>query len=126
MLYNTYILYVRDMAAEPTPPTHTAELEVDVVDLKARLPGINLEVSISQARSHLPELLDDVRNGGVVYLTRYGKRLAALVPVDAAEYLDRLEDRYWSDRAKAALSEDPVFVPLAEAIADWERERQDP
>jgi len=90
------------------------------VDISFRAMEFHIEVSISHARAHLPELLDNVRDGGVVYLTRYGKRLAALVPTDAAEYLDRLEDEYWSKRAKDVLASDPTFVPLAQAVAGWE------
>ncbi|HEX4703766.1 MAG TPA: type II toxin-antitoxin system prevent-host-death family antitoxin [Pseudonocardiaceae bacterium] len=105
------------MTTEPTPdpaaPTPT-------VDVSFRAMDFHIEVSVSHARAHLPELLDNVRDGGVVYLTRYGKRLAALVPTDAAEYLDRLEDDYWSKRADTVLSSNPTFVPLAQAVAGWE------
>lgn len=63
---------------------------------------VRVEISISHARAHLPELLDEVREGNTIYLTRYGKRLAALVPAEAAEHLTRLEDTYWSTRAHRA------------------------
>ena len=125
MLYNMHLLYVGDMTAErprphPSTPTGPAEAEVDVVAVRARVPGVNFEVSISHARSHLPELLDDVRNGGVVYLTRYGKRLAALVPVDAAEYLDRVEDEYWSGRAREAMASAGPSIPWERVVAELE------
>jgi prevent-host-death family protein len=96
---------------DPPPPQ---------VDISFRPMEFHIEVSVSHARAHLPELLDNVRDGGVVYLTRYGKRLAALVPTDAAQYLDRLEDEYWSKRANDVLTSDPTFVPLAQAVAGWE------
>lgn len=76
---------------------------------------------MSHARANLPELLDDVRDGGVVYLTRYGKRLAALVPADAAEHLQRLEDEYWSHRARDAMAaSDKPSIPWAHVVAELE------
>ena len=42
-------------------------------------------VSVSQARAHLPELVERVRDGEIVYLSRYGRRVAALVPVEVAD-----------------------------------------
>ncbi|HEX9336260.1 MAG TPA: type II toxin-antitoxin system Phd/YefM family antitoxin [Pseudonocardiaceae bacterium] len=81
---------------------------------------VHVEVSISHARAHLPELLDEVREGATIYLTRYGKRLAALVPAEAAEHLEQLEDTYWSSRAnQAANSPDPP-VPWTEVVAELE------
>lgn len=43
------------------------------------------EVSVSHARAHLPELVERVRDGEIVYLSRYGRRVAALVPVEVAK-----------------------------------------
>ena len=97
---------------EDTPPPQ--------VDVSFRAMEFHIEVSVSHARAHLPELLDNVRDGGVVYLTRYGKRLAALVPTDAAEYLDRLEDEYWSKRAKDAIESNEPSIPWEEVVAELE------
>jgi prevent-host-death family protein len=82
--------------------------------------AVHVEVAISHARAHLPELLEEVREGGTVYLTRYGKRLAALVPAEAAEYLARLEDQYWTTRAAHADNTSDPPVPLAEVVAEAE------
>jgi prevent-host-death family protein len=90
------------------------------VDISFRALEFHIEVSVSHARAHLPELLDNVRDGGVVYLTRYGKRLAALVPADAAEYLDRLEDEYWSKRANDAVKSNEPSIPWEEVVAELE------
>lgn len=38
------------------------------------------EVTVSDARANLAELVDDARTGTVVYLTRHGNRVAAIVP----------------------------------------------
>lgn len=40
---------------------------------------------MSHARAHLPELVERVRDGEIVYLLRYGRRVAALVPVEIAD-----------------------------------------
>jgi prevent-host-death family protein len=83
-----------------------------------------VEVSISHARAHLPELLDQVREGTTIYLTRYGKPLAALVLAEAAQHLEQLADTYWSRRAnqaanEAANSPDPP-IPWPAVVAELE------
>lgn len=77
-----------------------------------------MDVPVSDARGQLSELLDTrVRDGGVVYLTRYGRRVGAVVPVEVAERLDELEDAYWSRRAAEVLAKDEPTVPWDEAVA---------
>jgi prevent-host-death family protein len=81
----------------------------------------DIEMSVSDARSHLPELLDtQVRDGGVVYLTRYGRRVGAVVPADLAERLSDLEDAYWSRRAAEVLARNEPTVPWDQAVAELE------
>jgi prevent-host-death family protein len=82
-------------------------------------PPEGYELSISKARAHLPELVDRVRHGDTVYLSRYGKRVAALVPADAAEYLEHVEDEYWVKRAEEALARNE-FVPWEQVVAELE------
>jgi antitoxin (DNA-binding transcriptional repressor) of toxin-antitoxin stability system len=82
--------------------------------------GRQVEVSVSHARAHLPELLDEIRDGRTVYLTRYGRRLAALVAADLGEYLERAEDDYWSARARDALDSDGPSVPWEQVVAELE------
>jgi antitoxin (DNA-binding transcriptional repressor) of toxin-antitoxin stability system len=112
--------------SDPTPAVPPSSEPVEEpyrpveMDVSFRASEFAIEVSVSHARAHLPELLDGIRDGAMVYLTRYGKRLAAMVPADAGEYLERVEDEYWSKRAGAVLSSNPTFVPLDEAIASWE------
>lgn len=60
------------------------------------------EVSVSEARSRLAELIDVVRDGEFVYLMRHGERVAALMPADVAENYERIEDDYWARRAEEA------------------------
>jgi antitoxin Phd len=40
------------------------------------------EIAVSEARAHLAELVDDAEAGTVTYLTRHGRRVAAIVPAD--------------------------------------------
>jgi prevent-host-death family protein len=90
------------------------------MDISFRGTQFAVEVAVSHARAHLPDLLDDVRDGATVYLTRYGKRLAALVPADAAEYLERVEDEYWSTRAKVSTASDEPSIPWEQVVAEME------
>ncbi|MGH7867868.1 MAG: type II toxin-antitoxin system Phd/YefM family antitoxin, partial [Candidatus Dormibacteraceae bacterium] len=72
------------------------------------------ELNATQAKNHFGALLEHVRDGGTTYITRNGRKIAALVPVDAAEYLERLEDEYWGRRADEVLattSEDE-WIPM--------------
>jgi prevent-host-death family protein len=38
------------------------------------------EVQASEAKTHLPQLLDDVEHGETIVITRHGKPIARLVP----------------------------------------------
>jgi prevent-host-death family protein len=114
MSYKTYNLYIELMDTPPPPQTQPA------VDVSFRGMEFHVEVSVSHARAHLPELLEGVRDSGTVYLTRYGKRIAALVPADAGEYLDRMEDEYWSKRAKEATDSTEPSIPWAQVVAELE------
>ncbi|WP_243859445.1 type II toxin-antitoxin system Phd/YefM family antitoxin [Amycolatopsis arida] len=84
------------------------------------------EIPVTEARGQLPALLDtDVRDGGVVYLTRHGRRVGAIVPADVAERLDELEDAYWSRRANEVLQAGEPTIPWDEAVALLESEAAD-
>ena len=75
-----------------TAETHTS---VDVSGV--------VEVPVSEARDRLADLVDSVRDqDSFVYLTRRGKRVAALMPADIAENYEQIEDEYWSRRAEEA------------------------
>jgi prevent-host-death family protein len=77
-----------------------------------------VEINVTDARGQLSELLDTrVRDGDVVYLTRYGRRVGAVVPADVAERLAELEDAYWSRRAADVLANGEPTVPWDEAVA---------
>jgi antitoxin (DNA-binding transcriptional repressor) of toxin-antitoxin stability system len=80
--------------------------------------SVTIEVSISHARAHLPDLLEQIRDGKTVYFSRYGKRIAALVPAAAGEYLARVEDEYWSARARKVLDAGELAVSWERAVAE--------
>lgn len=65
------------------------------------------EVSVTDARSSLAEIIDAVRDGEFVYLMRHGERVAAVMPADIGENYEQIEDDYWArraDDAKAAIA----------------------
>jgi prevent-host-death family protein len=55
------------------------------------------EVQASEAKTHLPQLLDEVERGATIVITRHGRRIARLVPEAARrqqeidEALDAIE-----------------------------------
>jgi prevent-host-death family protein len=61
-----------------------------------------MELPASEARARMSELLDAVADGGFAYLTRRGKRIAAIMPADIAENYEKIEDDYWARRAEEA------------------------
>ena len=38
------------------------------------------EIQASEAKTHLPQLLDDVERGDVIVITRHGRAIARLIP----------------------------------------------
>lgn len=60
------------------------------------------EVTVTDARGNLADLIDAVRDGEFVYLVRHGERVAALMPADIAEHYEQIEDDYWARRADDA------------------------
>ena len=64
------------------------------------------------------EAVDAAVGGEVVYLTRDGEPVAALVSADAAEYLEALEDAADIIAARRALADPAPSIPLAELLAE--------
>jgi prevent-host-death family protein len=81
----------------------------------------HVEITVTDARAKLPELLDTaIHDGTVVYLTRYGRRVGAVVPAEVAERYEQWEDAYWSRRAAEVLQRDEPTVPWEQAVAELE------
>lgn len=63
------------------------------------------EVDLGVFGGRLAETVAEIQGDGRrVYLTEDGRRVAAIVPVDEVELLDRLEDDYFARRAEEALT----------------------
>ncbi len=76
------------------------------------------ELAVSQARDHLGEAVNQVQYGReMVYLTRHGRRVAALVPVEVLEAIEAAEDAEDVAEAASALAEPGPDFPLAEIRA---------
>ena len=56
------------------------------------------EIQASEAKVHLPQLLDDVERGETLIITRHGRRIARIVPE-----VDRRQEEI--DKALAAIHE---------------------
>ncbi len=56
------------------------------------------EIQASEAKTHLPQLLDDVERGETLVITRHGRRIARIVPE-----VDRRQEEI--DKALAGIRE---------------------
>ncbi|HEU0129088.1 MAG TPA: type II toxin-antitoxin system Phd/YefM family antitoxin [Pseudonocardiaceae bacterium] len=88
-----------------------------------KLPSGEAELPITEARGRLADVVNEAAYAGTVtYLTRHGRRLAAIVPVDAAEAIEHAEDAYLSQLAREALDEmhrdGGRTIPLEQVIAE--------
>lgn len=64
------------------------------------------KISAAEARNEFSEILNRASFGKErIVLTRRGKDLAAIVPIEDLELLERLEDRIDLEDARAALAE---------------------
>jgi antitoxin Phd len=51
------------------------------------------EFTVSDARQHLADVVSRAAYAGrITYITRHGRRIAAIVPADVAEAMERAED----------------------------------
>ncbi|MGH3545780.1 MAG: type II toxin-antitoxin system prevent-host-death family antitoxin [Mycobacteriales bacterium] len=63
------------------------------------------ELAVTEIRDNFAEVVNNAAYGGsVTYVMRRGRRLAAVVPAEAAEYLEQVEDRYWGEQTKEAVA----------------------
>ncbi|GIG71194.1 type II toxin-antitoxin system Phd/YefM family antitoxin [Phytomonospora endophytica] len=87
----------------------------------APVPG---DLPVTDLREHLAEVLEGImRSGDRTYITRHGRRVAAIIPAGEAELLDELEDAYLARLAIAAKAESVASgeanIPLAELLAEF-------
>ncbi|NUU23417.1 MAG: type II toxin-antitoxin system prevent-host-death family antitoxin [Streptomycetaceae bacterium] len=57
------------------------------------LPTPPADVPVSDARPRLAEIVDEAAHGRVTYLTKHGRRVAAIVPADLPEKAGDIEVR---------------------------------
>lgn len=69
------------------------------------------EVGAYQAKTHLPRLLEKVRRGQSVTITKHGHPIARLVPIDDEERARQAANRIRSRRLRLRRA------PLAELVA---------
>ncbi len=70
------------------------------------------EMPISEASGHLDEIAaESAATGEVIYLTRDGRRLAAIVPAEAAAEIEAAEDAADIAAATAAMAEPGDDIP---------------
>lgn len=67
----------------------------------------------------LDRLADEAGGGEVIYLTRDGRRVAALVPADVAEALEAAEDAEDLAAARAALASPGRRIPHEKVLAEF-------
>lgn len=77
-----------------------------------------MEIGVYQAKTHLPELLGKIEHGEEITITRHGKAVARLLPVEPPKVLD----------VQGAIAELKTFsagrtagMPLCDMIAEGRR-----
>jgi prevent-host-death family protein len=71
------------------------------------------EIQASEAKTHLPQLLDEIERGESIIITRHGRAIARLIPEDVVRRDGQTEA---VERLKA-LRETMPRVPLDELLA---------
>ncbi len=78
-----------------------------------------LEIGVTEARDHLGQLVSRAEyNEERIVLTRNGRAVAALVPIDALRDLEAAEDAADLVAGKRAAAEAGPNVPHAQVLAD--------
>ena len=71
------------------------------------------EMALTEARLHLADVVNRAAYSGEgTYLTRHGRRLAAIVPVEVLEAFEALEDRIDIEAAEESYAEAGADVTL--------------
>jgi prevent-host-death family protein len=76
-----------------------------------------VEVNVRQAKTHLSRLLDQAMSGEEVFITRSGRRLVRLTPVEMAPVPRKLG----TARGDFVVPDDFNAPPTAEILAEFER-----
>jgi prevent-host-death family protein len=77
------------------------------------------ELSAAEVRAHFAAVVGRAEHAGhTTYITHRGRRVAAIVPADVAEYLEELEDERLSKLAAESLADPEPSVPLSEVVRE--------
>jgi prevent-host-death family protein len=71
--------------------------------------------TIASVRSHLGTLVSRAAQGERIPISRHGKPVAALVPIDDADFMDEREEAELAKLAKTALREKGKWLVLDDA-----------
>lgn len=83
------------------------------------------EMPVSDARQHLSDVVNRAAyTGETTYITRRGRRLAAIVPLELLEAIEAAEDAADIAAAREALAEDGPVVSLEDFRAELGLTRQ--
>ena len=76
------------------------------------------DLAVSDAREHLADVIERVRSGEPVYVTRRGRRVAVIVDADAYDQLVEVAEDALDRAALAIARDDDDYVPWEEVKAD--------
>lgn len=83
------------------------------------MPAAPEDLPAAEARRGFARVIGQAEHAGVTtYITSHGRRVAAIVPVEAAEALERLEDEALVAMARKALDEPGEPVTHDEVLAE--------
>jgi prevent-host-death family protein len=83
-------------------------------------------VSVSEAREEFAELVNRAAyTGERIRIYRRGRPVAAIVPIEDAEYMERLEDEFDLKAVEEALAdpENATHIPWEEVEAELDRDQ---
>jgi prevent-host-death family protein len=82
-------------------------------------------MSVRDARAHFADVITSAENGTPTVITRAGRPVAAVVPMEDFEALEDAVDRYFARQAEQALAEDDGRTySMSEVVAEIFGERQ--
>jgi prevent-host-death family protein len=77
------------------------------------------DLPAGEARRTFADVIGRAQHAGTVtYITHHGRRVAAVVPVEAAEALERLEDEALVRMAREANAEPGTPIPHDQVLAE--------
>jgi prevent-host-death family protein len=75
------------------------------------------EMPAGEVRQAFADVVGRAQHAGhTTYITHRGRRVAAIVPADAAEWLEEYEDQQLARMAAEALADEGVPVPLEQVL----------